>query len=450
MKKNRFIFITSLVLILIILALATGAIAADLTGTVTNKTTGKPAARADVILLKLAQGMEEGGRTKTDAHGRFRIAVDDDGAPHLIRVVFQDVTYHKQAPPGTTSADIDVYEAAPKVAGVRTSMNIMRIEPQSGQVNVMELYAVKNESKPPRSQMSDRTFEVTLPPDAKIDTALVASPGGLPVNGSPIPGKKPGEFAFMFPLRPGETRFQIAYHLPYSGSMEWKPRSVPAAPAALEHLVVMVPPGVTLTPNDPSVFDSMPDDQSATVRVATNVDASKNTSFKFSGTGTFPAENDQAQGAPGGSGANGAAAGAGGAQPANGRELPGGGLGKPIESQNPMSPLVLWGVGGLFVVLLGAGAWFLYKQPALPEEDETGSRSGMKQTRVVAPRTGQPGSPATHASGNGRSALLLDALKEELFSLETDRASGKISPQDYAQHKAALDLTLQRALSRNK
>ena len=30
----------------------------------------------------------------------------------------------------------------------------------------------------------------------------------VPINGSPIPGKKPGEYAFMFPLRPGETRFQ--------------------------------------------------------------------------------------------------------------------------------------------------------------------------------------------------------------------------------------------------
>ncbi|MBI2678944.1 MAG: hypothetical protein HYX28_09190 [Candidatus Koribacter versatilis] len=428
--------------VILICAVATLAGAAELTGTVTNKTTNKPAARADVILLKLAQGMEEGGRTKTDAQGRYRITLEDEGAPHLVRVVYQDVTYHKQAPPGSKVADVDVYESAAKVAGVRTSMNIMRVEPQNGQVNVMELYAVKNESKPPRSQMSDRTFEFTIPPDAKIDTALVASAGGMPVTGSPIPGKKPGEYGFMFPLRPGETRFQVAYHVPYSGSMELKPH----LNGTLEHLVVMVPPGVTLTPADPSIFEAMPDDTGATVRVATNVDATRNTAFKFSGTGTFPPESEQA--APGASGATSAA----GGQSANGRELPGGGIGKPIEAPNPLQPYMWWILAG-FVALLAAGAWFFYKQPALPEEAEANDapmrRTSLAQTRGVAPRAG-PASPAAHAAGNGRSALLLDALKEELFSLETDRASGRISAEDYAQHKAALDLTLQRALTRNK
>jgi hypothetical protein len=44
--------------------------------------------------------------------------------------------------------------------------------------------------------------------------------------------------------------------------------------------------------------------------------------------------------------------------------------------------------------------------------------------------------------------LLLEAMKEELFQLETDRLQGKISEADYQQAKAALDLTMKRALNR--
>ncbi|MDP9269022.1 MAG: carboxypeptidase-like regulatory domain-containing protein [Acidobacteriota bacterium] len=426
------------------MTLATLAAAADITGTVTNRTSNQPAARADVILLKLAQGMEEAARTKTDSQGRYRLTLDDANAPHLIRVVYQDATYHKAAPPGVTSADIDVYDAAAKVPGVRLSMNIVRLEPQPGQLNVMELYVVKNESKPPRTQMSDRTFEFTLPPDAKIDTAIVASPSGMPVNGSPIPGKKAGEYGFMFALRPGETRFQVGYHVPYSGSAQWKPPIT----GPLEHFVVMVPKSVTFTPADPALYSAM-DDASAVVRVATNVDPKQNLAFSISGTGTI----SESEGAGAGAGASGAGgAEGGGAQPANGRELPGGGLGKPIDAPNPLEKYIWWILGG-FIVLLAAGAWFFYQQPAAPDEDDEAARAAteMPRTRIVAPRTaaGQPTS-AARTSGNGRSALLLDALKEEMFALETDRATGKLSAEEYQQHKAALDLTLQRALSRQK
>src|SRR3954462_1492715 len=124
MKTNRV-----LIAALLILSLAPLAAAAHLTCTVTNKTNGKPAAGADVILLKLAEGMDEAARTKTDAQGRYRLKLDNDATPHLVRVVFQDVTYHKSAPPGTQTADVDVYSSAAKVEGVRTSMNIVRIEP---------------------------------------------------------------------------------------------------------------------------------------------------------------------------------------------------------------------------------------------------------------------------------------------------------------------------------
>src|SRR5262249_59952808 len=45
---------------------------------------------------------------------------------------------------------------------------------------------------------------------------------------------------------------------------------------------------------------------------------------------------------------------------------------------------------------------------------------------------------------------LLDALKEELFQLESDRLYGSISAEEYASTKQALNVGIQRALSKNK
>ena len=61
----------SLSLTLATLLIATFAHAATLTGTVTNGTTGKPSAGDEVILIKLAAGMEEAAHAKTDSQGKF-------------------------------------------------------------------------------------------------------------------------------------------------------------------------------------------------------------------------------------------------------------------------------------------------------------------------------------------------------------------------------------------
>ena len=44
--------------------------------------------------------------------------------------------------------------------------------------------------------------------------------------------------------------------------------------------------------------------------------------------------------------------------------------------------------------------------------------------------------------------MLLEALKEEMFQLELERRTGKITQSEYEKTKAALDQTLDRALKR--
>ena len=51
--------------------------------------------------------------------------------------------------------------------------------------------------------------------------------------------------------------------------------------------------------------------------------------------------------------------------------------------------------------------------------------------------------PLGNAGNNGS---MLDALKEELFQLETDRIEGKISQQDYEKSRAGLDTLIRRQM----
>jgi hypothetical protein len=55
-----------------------------------------------------------------------------------------------------------------------------------------------------------------------------------------------------------------------------------------------------------------------------------------------------------------------------------------------------------------------------------------------------PSLPAAPAAPGG----LLAALKDELFSLETDHLQGRLSDAEYEQQKQALELVLRRALAK--
>ena len=52
------------------------------------------------------------------------------------------------------------------------------------------------------------------------------------------------------------------------------------------------------------------------------------------------------------------------------------------------------------------------------------------------------------AGGKTKGQLLLEALKEELFAIESEKVAGKMSAEEYAEVKPALEIVLRRALAR--
>jgi hypothetical protein len=419
--------------------LTAAAYAAPITGTVTNKTTNKASAGDDVVLIAFAQGMQEAARTKTDGQGHFTLDIPDNGM-HLVRVDHQKAAYFEPVPPGTKTVNVTVYDVAPKVDGISTEADVIRLETTPQGLHVVQNYFVKNDSSPPRTQFSNRAYEIYLPPDAKIEASAAMGPAGMPVSSSPMKLDDPGHYAFIFPVRPGETRFQLSYMLPYSGSYKFTPRiSMPT-----QNVAIMLPKSMQFSGG--AMFQQADVDASAQTFLARNVQPSQELAFAVSGTGSMPRDSEQAganaqagQQAP--AGMPGAGDQAASAAPDN---RPGIGLGAPIDTPDPLQKYKWWILSGLALVLVVAAAFFLRAKP-------TPAAAGPGP--APAPLPNPPASPlvptAQAAFGpNGHSKALLAALKDELFALETERLEGKLSDADYAETKSALEVVLRRALAR--
>ena len=103
--------------------------AADLTGTVINGTTKKPANGDEVILLTLSEeGMVEAARTRADGSGHFTLPLADPENRHVVRVVHQGVNYHHAIDPGIRSLTVAVYNVADRVDGITAVMDVERFE----------------------------------------------------------------------------------------------------------------------------------------------------------------------------------------------------------------------------------------------------------------------------------------------------------------------------------
>jgi hypothetical protein len=396
--------------------LLTGAVAeAQITGTVTDKTTGKPAVGDTVVLVDVQTGMGEVAKTTTDAAGHYKLTKPGN-SNYLVRAIHQGAPYFIGAPEGSAPGDISVYDVTAKVAGVFVEADVLEFEAANGQLQVTERYFVHNPSKPPTTQWSKQSFQIVLPTEAVVDGAGAQRPGGLPTSINLNPDGPKGHYAFNFPIQPDDgdksTLFEISYHVPYSGgTFTFKP----AVLLPTQSIGVLLPKSMTFTQGAGLAFKSVPQDPTIQTFVAKNAVPGKEVEFTISGTGSIPREE---QGAQGGQQSEAGAAGSG----------PGGGLGAPIATPDPLTKYK-WYIVTLVVLLMAAAAAFLLRKPAQGAAVVTGAVEAMAQ-------------PVD------KSAALLNALKDELFAVESEKIAGTIPPAEYAEVKAALETVLRRALKR--
>jgi hypothetical protein len=410
------------------LLLSVAGFAQNITGTATNGTSGKAASGLDVALVDPMQGMAEVATAKSAADGTFTFKLNGPAqGPRLVRVTKDGVNYFKMVTPGTTSVSVQVYDAAKSLSGISGTANVMRIQADNSSLHVLELFAVKNESNPPRTLQTDNTFEFVLPDNAKLDGADAQGPGGQPIQVTPTALKQKGHYAYSYALKPGETRFQLGYSIPYSGSAKISPKLT----TDFEHFVVVLPATMKWEAKNSDLFRPMQDQPGTTVEVSSAAKKQSDLSFSVSGIGAFA--EDQAQDAQAGT------------PPAGGQQAdnrPGGGLGAPIDAPDALEKY-RWPLLGILGVVLCGGAYLAVSRgkPSLmgvpaPE---------VPRANTVAPTVAEGQAPASRP-GNA----LLDAMKEELFELEMDRQTGAISEADYIKNRATLEQTLALAVARSK
>lgn len=423
--------------ILTVLLFSAIAEAETLTGSVKNVTTAKPAAGDEVILMNLSQGMVEAGRTKTDARGNFSFKLDDAQAPHLVRALHQSVSYHRMVPPGTTSLNVEVYDAGKQIDGIEVVADIMRLQVEHEELQVKREFAVQNSSKPPRTQVEEHNFEFYIPEGAKIVEGSAATEHGNPLKSPPVSESEKNRYSFEFPLRPGTTHFQVIYKLPYSGSASIDPRSL----YPLQHFLAIVPKSIEFSPAPGANFKPMndPNQPDANVQIASATAAGQTLAFKIAGVGTL-----QPRVEGGGTQGDNAVA--------TRESRPGGGLGPPIDAPDPLQNYRWYILGGMAAALLVSAIHVARRRQASSrmfpprrfEEDES----------VVPLAKAPPGSAGKSSVTPSQShnlqpssvAMLLSELKEEMFNLELERKRGDISQQEYEKVSAALGLMLDRAL----
>ena len=386
------------------------AAAADtLKGVVQNSTTNKPSAGDEVTLKKIGNGMEDVAKTKTNARGEFTFNVPPAQQPYLIWVQHQGVTYTQAGLPGGVPVAVRVFDAASSIKEISILDHAIAIQTSEDGATLSgeEFYTVGNQSSPPRTLTGKQTLQFYLPEGASITESSVQT-GKTQLKAAVIPAGQKNEFAFVFPLRPGQTQFHILYTVPYSGKLEIDPRS----DLPTQTLMVAAPDSIKFAASDSALYESKTNPQFKSVNffIAKNVTPKQKVAFAISGTGAMPREQEQAS-APDTNGRPGEPSG------------PGGGMGVPNERPDPLHS-GQWLFLGVLSLFLAAGGVFVY----------------TSNQNVAA--TGGTAIP------QDRSALLMEAMKEEVFQLESDRLQGKINPQDYQTAKAALDKTLQRAVQR--
>jgi hypothetical protein len=276
-----------------LLLVGAAALFGSIDGTVVNRTSGNPAAGVGVTLLKPgAQGMQTLGTTVTDASGHFGFEKDQPGGgPQLLQVTYKGVNYNKLLTPDmpTSNVEIDIYEASKSAAIAKIAQEMLLLEPSSSQVAVDETVVVQNDSNTTYDNDTLGALRFYLPPAANGQVRVSAQgPQGMPLPRAAEKTEESNVFKVNFPIKPGETQFQVTYVVPVGSPMTFHGRVVNVKGMQAGPLRLVVPPGVMLSSKDVQQIGTEPRTQANIY----NVTAPSDFAVDVAGTGSLRGADD--------------------------------------------------------------------------------------------------------------------------------------------------------------
>jgi hypothetical protein len=418
------------------------AVAGTLTGTVTNGTTGKPAAGVDVILIQLQGGMQPVANTKTDSQGQFHFDNPGLGAgPMLVRVVYRGVNYHEPITPGKTTAEVQVFEPTDKPSAFAVTSHAVIVQPNGADLVVGEEYAIENKTQPPVAfYREDGSFNFSIPDGAQFSQASAWGASGMPVVQGTI-DKGKNQMAIAFPFRPGESGVRLSYKIPYPGN-QIVLKNVSLYP--IDKLIIAAPPSVQISGDGLSAAGQ---DQGFNVYTRDAVAAGAPVTISVSGTAPMPAA-DQGSSGTGQS-----------AMPAGGDAAPNASVNSRLETTGAESPTTAattmparldslrWIVAGGFASIFALGAIYLWRRPQVvaPVNGSGAAVSAAASISASASSAASnpaPGAAEAVAEVNREVRGSLDQLKDGLFRLELRRQAGTVGEEEYARERQRMEKVL--------
>lgn len=219
-------------------------------GTVINRSTGQPVAETGIVLLRLDQGgMMPAGTTRSEANGKFKFDTPVDGML-MLQAAYKGVTYNKVIRQGDkgTNVELEVYEVSPKATDTTIAQHMMLFEPNEGKLAINESIIYRNAGKTSFSDPSNGTFRFYLPPEAEGKVQVrVAGPGNMPISKDAEKTNQEGIYKVDFPLKPGESRFDLLYTVPFTSPGKLKGRILHPISEANGQTRAVTPSGVKLT-----------------------------------------------------------------------------------------------------------------------------------------------------------------------------------------------------------
>jgi hypothetical protein len=414
--------------------LAAAAHAGTLSGTVINRTTGKPEPSVDLDLLSPTQGMVELATAKSDAQGHFSVTKDNIGmAPILVRATFHDVSFNTFAPPGRPEVEVEIFDISKDPKTISVPSHVVIFQPENGKLIGAEEYTVQNISQPPHAYFrTEGNFDFAIPENGTLGQVTTTATMGMAVTQASI-DKGKGRYSIAFAFRPGQTNVRLSYELPYTNNSA--ALKLPAAyPGA--KLLVVVPPGVTITGDG---LTSAGQEQGMMVYSHDPLPTKGALSVSLSGEGSpQAASGGQDQGAT---------------QEGNSRQGP-----EVMAAPSRLDDFKWYLFAGI-AALFAMGAILLTRKQvvvAAGEADEDAAPRPAKAPKPVPPTKGKKAPPVpasapapppvppanVAAEVNQQVGLSMDSLKDQIFRLELRRQAGTISEEDYGREKARFDKLL--------
>jgi hypothetical protein len=410
---------------------AAGAQAATVTGSVRNGTNGRPASGVEIVLIQLQGEMQSVASTRTDAQGNYSLdhaAAGRDAM--LVRAIYRGVNFHQPLPPGSSRADVTIYESSSDPKTIKVGTRVVMFQPSGSNLLVVDDYALQNNSQPPVAFYNAQgDFEFELPEGAELSQVSSWGPSRMPVVQGTI-NRGSGKYAIAYAFQPGENGVRVTYQLPYASNAATL-RFVSAH--AAERVGLVAPASVQV---ESAGFAPQGQEQGFNLYSRDSVAAGLPFEVTVSGTAPPPSASDPGAGQPASGGASGAI-----------QVLP-----------NRLDSLKWLLLGGI-ALLFGLGVVSIWRRPVAagaefgvakgPGDGGPSSRGTRKRSRQSAVPSVAEGAAAPAASDVEREVQQgLDGLKDNLFRLELRRQAGTISEEEYLRERTQAEKILRELVGR--